>query len=311
MPARASSGVQSFAVRAPGRTAEGRTLRDVSLRLRTVLAQEDGRERFTQVVIALSKAFALSVPREEALAARDEVAFFQTVKAALVKTERGRHTHQEDLDLAIRQIVSGAIFPGGVIDVFEAAGLQRPDISLLSEEFLAEVREMPQRNLAVELLQKLLNDKLRTRSRVNLVRSRKFSEQLEEALRRYQARAITTAQVIEELNDLAREMREAQARGEGLGLIDDEVAFFDALETNDSAVAVLGDETLLTIARELAETVKRNATIDWAQKEGVRAAMRVAVRRILRKYGYPPDKQERATALVIEQAEQLGLEVRR
>jgi type I restriction enzyme R subunit len=274
-----------------------------------VLAQEGGRERLVQTVAELSKAFALSVPRPEALDARDEVAFFQTVKSALAKIERGRYTAEEDLNQAIRQIVSGAITPGGVIDVFEAAGLKKPDISLLSEEFLAEVREMPQRNLAVELLQRLMNDEVKARGRTNVVQSRKFSEMLATSLKRYQARAITTAQVIEELIELAREMREAASRGEELGLGEDEVAFYDALGANDSAVAVLGDETLRTIARDLAETVKKNASIDWEQKESVRAEMRVAVKRILRKHGYPPDQQERATALVIEQAEQLGLDL--
>jgi type I restriction enzyme R subunit len=274
-----------------------------------VLAQEGGRERFVQAAVELSKAFALSVPRPEALDARDEVSFFQTVKSALAKMERGRYTPEEDLNHAIRQIVSGAITPGGVIDVFEAAGLQKPDISLLSEEFLVEVREMPQRNLAVELLQRLMNDEIRARGRTNVVLSRKFSEMLAMSLMRYQARAITTTQVIEELIDLAREMRVAASRGEELGLGEDEIAFYDALGANDSAVAVLGDETLQTIARDLAETVKKNVSIDWAQKESVRAEMRVAVKRILRKYGYPPDKQERATTLVVEQAEQLGLDL--
>ncbi len=274
-----------------------------------VLAQEGGRERLVQSVTELSKAFALSVPRQEALDARDEVAFFQTVKAALVKTDRRRYAPEEELDHAIRQVVSGAITPGGVIDVFEAAGLKKPDISLLSEEFLAEVREMPQRNLAVELLQRLMSDEIRARGKTNVVQSRRFSEMLAASLLRYQARAITTAQVIEELIELAREMREAASRGEELGLTNEEVSFYDALGTNDSAVAVLGDETLRTIARELAETVKKNATIDWTQKESVRAGVRVAVKRVLRKYGYPPDKQERATALVIEQAEQLGLDL--
>jgi type I restriction enzyme R subunit len=274
-----------------------------------VLTQENGRERFVQAVTELSKAFALSVPRQEALDVRDDVAFFQTVKAALVKTDRRRYTPEEELEHAIRQVVSGAIAPGGVIDIFEAAGLPKPDISLLSEEFLAEVRDMPQRNLAVELLQRLLNDEIKTRQKKNIVQSRQFSEMLADALSKYQARAITTAQVIEELIDLARDLREVASRGEELGLTDEEVAFYDALGTNDSAVAVLGDENLRTIARELAETVKKNATIDWTQKESVRAAMRVAVKRILRRHGYPPDKQEKATALVLEQAEQLGLEL--
>jgi len=273
-----------------------------------VLAQENGRERFELTSLELSKAFALAVPRDEAIAIRDRVAFFQTVRAALVKTERARHTPEEDLDHAIRQIVSGAIAPEGVIDVFEAAGLKKPDISLLSDEFLAEVRGMPQRNLAVELLEKLLHDEIRTRGARSLVQSRKFSEMLEAAVRKYKARAITTAQVIEELIELAKQMREARARGESLGLSTEELAFYDALETNDSAVSVLGDEVLREIARELTETVRRNATIDWTLKESVRAAMRVAVKRILRKHGYPPDMQAKATETVLEQAEQLGFD---
>ena len=274
-----------------------------------VLAQDSGRERFTQAVVELSKAFALAVPRAEVLAVRDEVAFFQAVKAALVKTEVGRARAEEDLDHAIRQIVAGAIAPGEVIDVFAAAGLQKPDISLLSDEFLAEVRELPQRNLAVELLRKLLNDEVKARTKRNVVQGRAFSELLEATIRRYRNRAIETAQVIEELIALAQEMREAQQRGEELGLSDEEVAFYDALETNDSAVAVLGDETLRAIARELADTVRRNATIDWTVKESARANLRRLVRRILSLHGYPPDKQEQATLTVLEQAELLGLEV--
>ncbi len=273
-----------------------------------VLKQEDGKERLVKTVVELSKAFALAVPRGEALSIRDEVAFFQAVKAALVKTSATRERPEEELDHAIRQIVAGAIAPGEVIDVFSAAGLPKPDISLLSDEFLAEVRELPQKNLAVELLSKLLNDELKTRSRRNLVQSRSFAEMLEATVRRYQARAIETAQVIEELIALAKELREADRRGEELGLSDEELAFYDALETNDSAVKVLGDETLREIARELADTVRRNTTIDWAVKESVRANLRRMVRRILRKHGYPPDKQEQATLTVLEQAELLGYE---
>jgi type I restriction enzyme R subunit len=273
-----------------------------------VLAHEDGKDRFVKAVVELSKAFALAVPREEAISIRDEVAFFQTIKAHLIKTERSRARPEEDLDHAIRQIVSEAIAPEGVIDIFQAAGLQKPDISLLSEEFLGEVREMPHRNLAVELLQKLLNDEIKVRRRRNVVQSRTFFEMLETAIRRYKSRAITTAQVIEELIELARQMREAQKRGEEIGLSDEELAFYDALETNDSAVKVLGDETLREIAKELTDTVRRNATIDWSVKETARANLRRLVRRILRRHGYPPDKSERATQTVLEQAVQLGFE---
>ncbi|HVW89120.1 MAG TPA: type I restriction enzyme endonuclease domain-containing protein, partial [Gaiellaceae bacterium] len=273
-----------------------------------VLAQPDGKERVLEVVSALSKAFALAVPSDEALAVRDEVSFFQNVRTALAKTARGERRADDELDHAVRQIVSGAVMSGGVVDVFQAAGLDKPDISILSDEFLAEVQGMPQRNLAVELLQKLLHGEIRTRSRRNLVQARSFSAMLEEALRRYQNRAIEAAQVIEELIALAKDMREADRRGEELGLTGEEVAFYDALETNDSAVAVLGDEALRTIARELVKAVRANVTIDWAVRENVRAQLRVIVKRILRRFGYPPDLEERATATVLQQAELLGFE---
>jgi type I restriction enzyme R subunit len=188
------------------------------------------------------------------------------------------------------------------VDIFAAAGLKKPDISILSDEFLAEVRGMPQRNLAIELLQKLLKGEIRLRSRRNVVQARSFTELLEQAIRKYQNRAIETAQVIEELIQLAKDMRAAEARGESLGLSDDELAFYDALETNDSAVKVLGDDALRTIARELVATVRKNVTIDWTIRENVRAHLRVLVKRILRKHGYPPDKQEKATETVLEQA---------
>lgn len=198
--------------------------------------------------------------------------------------------------------------PEGVVDIFTAAGLKKPDISILSDEFLAEVRAMPQKNLAVELLQKLLRGEIATRRRKNVVQARSFAEMLERTIRRYQNRAIEAAQVIEELIALARDMREANARGEKLNLSEEELAFYDALETNDSAVKVLGNETLRTIARELVTTVRNNVTIDWTMRENVRAQLRVLVKRILRKYGYPPDKQEKATQTVLEQAEVLSAE---
>ncbi|MGH2685157.1 MAG: type I restriction enzyme endonuclease domain-containing protein, partial [Actinomycetota bacterium] len=273
-----------------------------------ILEEEDGKERFIRAVVELSRAFAIATPREEALGIRDEVAFFQTVKAALVKTERGEHRPEEELDQAIRQIVSAAIAPEGVVDIFEAAGLDKPDISILSEEFLAEVRDLPHRNLAVEVLQRLLNDELRVRAKKHLVLSRKFSEMLGETVDRYKARAITTAQVIEELIEIARQVREAGRRGEELDLTDDEAAFYDALAANESAMQVLGDETLRDLARKLADTVRQNATIDWTVKESARANLRALVRRVLAKYGYPPDMQEIATKTVLEQAELLGYE---
>ncbi len=270
-----------------------------------VLALEDGRNRLLAAVLELSKAFALAVPHEEAIRIRDDVAFFQAVRAALIKRSPGEARPEEELDLAIRQIVSRAVVPEGVVDLFAVAGLKKPDISILSEEFLAEVRGMPQKNLAVELLRKLLAGEIRTRRRKNVVQARSFAQMLEEAIRRYQNRAIEAVQVIEELIALAREMREADRRGEALGLSDEELAFYDALETNDSAVKVLGEPTLRAIAQELVRTVRDNVTVDWTVRENVRAQLRVLVKRILRKYGYPPDKQEKATLTVLEQAEAL------
>ena len=272
-----------------------------------VLAQENGKERCMQSVLELSQAFALAVPHEEALRIRDDVAFFQAVRAVLAKRAPADARPGEELDHAVRQIISRAVSSEGVIDIFAAAGLEKPDLSILSDEFLSEVRGMPQRNLAVELLQKLLKGELVTRRRKNVVQARSFAEMLEQTLRRYQNRAIEAAQVIEELIQLARDLREASARGEALGLSEDELAFYDALETNDSAVQVLGDETLRTIARELVETVRGNVTIDWTLRENVRAQLRVLVKRILRKHGYPPDKQEKATRTVLEQAEVLSV----
>ena len=271
-----------------------------------ILVQENGKERCVSIVRELSQAFALAVPHEETMRIRDDVGFFQAVQSVLSKSAIGESRTEEDMDHAVRQIISRAVASEGVMDIFAAAGLDKPDISVLSDEFLAEVQGMPHRNLAVELLQKLLKGEVANRRRKNVVQARSFAELLEQTLRRYQNRAIEAAQVIEELIQLAKDMREASARGENLGLSEDELAFYDALETNDSAVQVLGDETLRAIARELVETVRRNVTIDWTLRENVRAQLRVLVRRILRKHGYPPDKQEKATQTVLEQAEVLS-----
>ncbi|MGC8494159.1 MAG: type I restriction endonuclease subunit R [Syntrophobacteraceae bacterium] len=273
-----------------------------------ILGQEDGKNRLLRAVTELSRAFALSVPHLEALRIRDDVAFFQAVRAVLAKRAEGDRRPEEELDHAIRQLVSKAVSPDGMVDIFAAAGLRKPDISILSDEFLAEVQGMPQRNLALELLKKLLDGEIRIAARKNIVQARSFAAMLEEAIKRYQNRAVETAQVIEELIGLARDMREARNRGNSLGLSDDELAFYDALETNDSAVKVLGEPTLKTIARELVASVRRNVTIDWTLRENVRAHLRVIVKRILRKYGYPPDKQDKATQTVLEQAEALSQE---
>ncbi len=271
-----------------------------------VLAQDDGKERCLTAVRALSQAFALAVPHAEALRIRDDVAFFQAVRAALSKRAAPAGRTDEQLDHAVRQIVSRAVAPEGVLDVFAAAGLDKPDVSILSDEFLAEVRGMRRRNLAVELLRKLLAGELAARRRKNVVEARSFAEMLDQTIRRYRNRAVEAAQVIEELIGLARDLREAGARGEALGLTDDELAFYDALGVNDSAVQVLGDETLCGLARELVATVRGNVTIDWTLRENVRANLRRLVKRILRKHGYPPDKQESATRTVLEQAEVLS-----
>lgn len=288
--------------------AEGTPTERVSLIVNAqefILAKrEKTRERFIHEVLALGKAYALAIPHKDALNVREEVVFLQTVRAALSKqditsTSQARH----DVNAAIQQLVEQAVAPEGVIDVFAAAGLKKPDISILSENFLADVKEMPQKNLAVDLLEKLLRDEVRTRSRKNAVQSRAFSEKLEGAIHRYQNRSIETAQVIEELLALARQMREAQQRGENLGLTEDEIAFYDALEVNDSAVKILGDAQLREIARDIADTVRKNATIDWHLREQARANLRRMVKRVLRKHGYPPDKQEQASKTVLEQAE--------
>jgi len=267
-----------------------------------ILKQESGKDRCVGAVRELSQAFALAVPHVDALRIRDDVAFFQAVQAVLAKRAPGDARPEEDIEHAVRQIIARSVAPEGVIDIFAAAGLAKPDLSILSEQFLSEVRGMPQRNLAVELLQKLLKGELAMRRRKNFVQARSFAEMLEQTIRRYQNRAIEAAQVIEELIELARKMREANARGESLKLSEDELAFYDALETNDSAVKVLGDDTLRIIAQELVRTVRANVTIDWTLRENVRAQLRVLVKRILRRYGYPPDKQEKATQTVLEQA---------
>lgn len=268
-----------------------------------ILGLDNGKQRYTQTVTRLSQAFALAVPNERVLAIRDDVGFFQAVRARIVKSSPEHELQAEDVEQAIRQIISRAVASDEVIDIFKAAGLKKPDISILSDEFLADMKNMPQRNVAIELLRKLLNDEIKLRSRKNVVQSRSFAEMLERTIRSYQNRAIEVAEVIAELIELAKEMREANKRGEALKLSEDELAFYDALEVNDSAVKVMGDDTLKDIARELVRTVHENATIDWTVKENVRAKLRVMVRRILRKYGYPPDMQDKATQTVLEQAE--------
>lgn len=268
-----------------------------------VLAQEDGKRRFVQVVTDLSRSFALCAASQAALEIRDDVALFQAVKAALVKSAGGSTKTPDQLDAAVRQLVSGAITTDGqIIDVFTAAGLPKPDISILSEQFLAEVRGLKHKNVAAELLAKLLKDEIRVRSTCNLVQSRQFSELLQRTLNAYHNRAIATQEVIEELIKLAKQLSAADKRGEDLGLSNEEIAFYDALSTNESAVKAMGDAKLRVIATELVTQVRKSVTIDWTLREGAQAKIRVMVKRILNRFGYPPDLQEAAVKEVLAQA---------
>jgi type I restriction enzyme R subunit len=262
--------------------------------------------RFNDAVLALSKAFALAAASDLARDIRDEVGFFQTVRAALAKpTPRSAGSAQER-DLAIQQIVSRAVVSTEIVDILQAAGMQTPDISVLSDEFLAEVQGMERRNLAAEALRKLLNGEIRSHARSNVVQTRAFSARLEEAIARYHNNAITTAEVIQELIDLAKAIRAARVQGEEQGLSADEIAFYDALADNQSAVEVMGDAKLRVIATVLLNQLKQNVSIDWTRRDSARARMRVLVKRILRHYGYPPDLQDAAVQTVLQQAEVLS-----
>jgi type I restriction enzyme R subunit len=272
-----------------------------------ILGLENGKERYVNAVTALSKSFAISVPHPYTIDIRDEVGLFQAIKARIVKvTQSGKGKTDEEIETAIKQILSDAVVADEVIDIFDAAGIKKPDISILSDEFLAEVKGMTHKNLALELLKKLLNDEIKTRQRVNLVQSKKFSEMLDNAVKSYQNNLITSAQIIDEMIRLAKDIKEADRRGDDMGLDYREYAFYSALEVNDTSVAVLGDEILRHIARELVDTVKRNTSIDWTVRENVQAKMRIAVKKILRKHGYPPDMELKATETVIEQAKLLA-----
>ncbi|MBV4356761.1 type I restriction endonuclease subunit R [Pinibacter aurantiacus] len=272
-----------------------------------ILGLEEGKSRFIREVTLLSQTFALSIPHPRAMEIKDDIAFFQAVKARLVKFE-GTGTGKSDIEIetAIKQIVDEALSSDKVIDIFEAAGIDKPEISgleVLSDEFLLEVKGMKHQNLALELLKKLLNDEIKTRSKTNLVKSKKLLEMLEGAIKRYQNNLLTTTEIIQELINIAKEIKEADKEGEQLGLTKDEVAFYNALEVNDSAVMVLGDNQLKEIAREITDKVRTNATIDWTIRESARARLMVIVKRTLTKWGYPPDKQAKAIDTVLKQAE--------
>jgi type I restriction enzyme R subunit len=262
--------------------------------------------RYQDAVLALSKAFALASSSDEARNIREEVGFFQAIRAALVKSATGSGKTSLERELAIQQIVSRAVVSTEIVDILKAAGIQSPDISILSDEFLAEVQQMQKKNLALEALRKLINDGIRSRSKANVVQTKAFSERLEDAIARYHANAITTAEVIQELIQIAKDIRSARARGEEQGLSDEEIAFYDALAENESAVQVMGDDKLRVIAHELLVSLRQNVSVDWAHRENARAKMRVLVKRILRKYGYPPDLQDAAVQTVLQQAEALS-----
>lgn len=271
-----------------------------------VLGLEDGKKRFADNAQAMSKAFSLCCTLDEARAVRDEVAFLQAVKVLLTKKEiSAKKKSDEERELAIRQIIGNAVVSGEVVDVFQAVGLDKPNIGLLDDDFLAEVRNLPERNLAVELLERLLEGEIKAKFATNLTQEKKFSEMLTKVIQRYQNRSIETAQVIEELIEMAKKFSSASERGQQLGLNDDELAFYDALANNEASVRALGDEILAKIAHELTASLRSSVTVDWNNRESVRAKLRLLVRRILRKYKYPPDSQEEATQLVLAQAEAL------
>ncbi|HQT00248.1 type I restriction endonuclease subunit R [Acidovorax sp.] len=273
---------------------------------KTPEAKKQAQRRFADGVLALSKAFALAASSDEARGIREEVGFFQAIRAALVKSSAGGGGTRQDRELAIRQIVSRAVVSTEIVDILAAAGIQTPDISILSDEFLLEVQQMEKKNLGLEALRKLLNDSIRSRTRTNVVETRAFTERLEDAIARYHANAITTAEVLQELIKLAQDIRAARNRGEEQGLSGEEIAFFDALAENESALQVMGDDKLRVIAHELLVSLRENVAVDWAHRESARARLRVLVKRILRKYGYPPDLQDAAVQTVLQQAEVLS-----
>jgi type I restriction enzyme R subunit len=271
--------------------------------------ERDGKTRFADHALAMSHAFSLCCTLPEAKEHRDEVAFMQAVKVILTKREASaQRKTDEERDLAIRQIISSAVVSGEVVDIFAAVGLDKPNIGLLDDDFLAQVNNLPEKNLAVELLERLLQGEIKSRFASNVVQDRKFSDLLSDVIRRYQNRSIETAQVMEELIAMAKKFREAATRGDQLGLREDEVKFYDALANNESAVRELQDETLKKIAQELTQSLRENLTVDWSERESVRAKLRLMVKRILKKYKYPPDQADFAVQLVLEQAQALGEE---
>lgn len=275
-----------------------------------ILSLEDGKKRYINEVTALSKAFAIAIPHEQAMDAKDEIAFFQAVKARLAKFDgTGTGKSDEEIETTIRQVIDKALVTEKVIDIFDAAGLKKPDISILSEEFLLELKGMEHKNVALEVLKKLLNDEIKSRAKKNLVKSKSLMEMLENAIKKYHNKILTAAEVIEELINLSKDIVEMDSEAQAMGLSDFEYAFYTAVASNDSARELMQKDKLRELAVVLTETIKQNATIDWTIKESVKAKLKVAVKRLLRKYGYPPDMQMLATETVLKQAEMIAEEL--
>jgi type I restriction enzyme, R subunit len=269
-------------------------------------AKKKALRRYADNVLALTKAFALASASDEAAKIRDAVGFFQAIRAALIKSEPGKDIARSEKDFAVQQLISRAVVSTEIIDILHAAGMKSPDISILSDEFLAEIQGFKKKNLALEALQKLINGEIKSRSKSNIVQSRKFSERLEEAMRRYHNNTITATQLLEELIKIAHEIRASRLKGEEEGLSQEEIAFYDALAENKSAIELMGDDKLKVIAIELVKSVRSNVSVDWMHKESARARLRIEVKKILKKYGYPPDLQDAAVQTVLQQAEVLA-----
>ena len=289
---------------------KGKALELISNCLDHILGIADGKQRFCDTVLKITKAFALCGTTDEAGEVMDEVAFLQAVRAPLIKGDgSGSRKSHQDVNYKLQQLLSESLVAEGITDVFKVAGLKNPDISIMSDQFLAEVAKIPQKNLAVELLQRLIKDELKTKFKTNIVKQKRFSELLTASLNKYSNRAVEAAQVIAELIEMAKKFREELERGVALGLTNAEQSFYDALADNPSAQELMKEEVLATIARELAETLRNNVTIDWQNRESVRARLRLLIRTKLRRYKYPPDQQENAIDLVLQQAEVLGEEL--
>ena len=275
-----------------------------------VLGLPDGKKRYCDTVLAITKAFALCGTLDEAMALTDEVAFLQAIRAPIIKGDGvdGDGSDPKNVDFELRQLLSESLVADGITDIFKVAGLQKPDLSILSDQFLAEISKIPQKNLAVELLQRLLREEVQTRFKTNVVKQKRFSELLQASLNKYANRSIEAAQVIEELIAMAKQFRDEAEKVEAMGLSVAEVAFYDALANNQSAHDLMGDEVLMKMARELAEKLRGNLSIDWQYKENVRARLRTMIKALLKRYKYPPDQEAAAIDLVLQQTEMISEE---